>query len=133
MRDTHEGMPELLAAFERDGSCFATVRVTIDGDSRDIEFGVPATEYGALRRVLQSRPFDLMPGLQYRYFIVGSIGRTGEHAATMDIRIEQGRDARQLPFEMPLSLARNLYWFAQLRAFSEASHLEVTSVPAQTV
>ena len=133
MRDTHEGMPELLAAFEREGGYFGTVRVTLSDDMRDIEFGVPPEEYRALRHILQTRPFDQMPGLHYRYFIGHSIGRTGEHSATIDIRIEQGRSGRQLPFEVPLLLARNLYWFAQLKDFSDASHLHVTPVVTQEV
>ena len=133
MRDTHEGMPELLAAFERDGSYFGTVRVTLGGETRDIEFGVPLEEYRSLCRILQMRPFDQMPGLQYRYFIAHSIGRAGEHSANIDIRIEQGRSGRQFPFEVPLPLARNLYWFAQLKDFSDASHLHVTPVVTQEV
>lgn len=132
MRDTHEGMPELLAAFEREGRYFATVRVTL-GDTRDIEFGVPLDEYRALRHILQSRPFDQMPGLQYRYFIDHAIGRRSEHSATIDIRIEQGRSGRQLPFEVPLSLAQNLYWFAQLKDFSDASHLHITPLETREV
>jgi hypothetical protein len=133
MRDTHEGMPELLAAFERDGGHFGTARVTLSGDTRDIEFGVPLEEYRALRHILQTRPFDPLSTLPCRYFIAGSIGRAGEHTGKVDIRIEQGREGRHFPFEMPLSLARNFYWFAQLRKFSDASHLHVTPVATQEV
>jgi hypothetical protein len=131
MRDTHEGMPELVAAFERDAQYFASVRVTLAGDTRDIEFGVPAEEYRALHRILQTRPFDQLPGLRYRYFIVPSIARRGEDAAAIHVRIEQGGSGRQFPFGIPLSLARNLYWFAQLTEFSAAAHLQVTPVAAQ--
>jgi hypothetical protein len=131
MRDTHEGMPELLRAFERDASYFATVRVRLAGDTRDIEFGVPLDDYRALQRILQTRPFDQLPGLRYRYFIVSSIGRASEHTGRVAVRIEQGGDARQFPFEVPLSLARNLYWFARLKQFSDASHLHSTPVAAQ--
>src|ERR1700736_538498 len=133
MRDTHEGMPELLSAVERDGGYFGTVRIALSGDTRDIEFEIPPEEYRALRGILQTRPFDQMPGLHYRYFIAHSIGRAGEHTATLDIRIEQGGSGRQLPFEIPLALARHLYWFAQLKDFSDASHLHVTRVATQKV
>jgi hypothetical protein len=125
MRDTHEGMPELLSAYEREGSHFATVRVTLSGDSREIEFGVPIAEYRALRLILQTRPFDQLPGLHYRYFLSGSIGRSASKA-TVGIRIEQGRDGRQTRFEVPLPLAKNLYWFIRLKDFEDASHLHVT-------
>ena len=133
MRDTHEGMPELLASFERSGAYFATMRVTAGTETRDIEFGVPLDEYKALRRILQTHPFDPLSTLSCRYFIAGSISRAGEHTGKVDIRIEQGRDGRQFPFEMPLSLARNLYWFIQLRDFADASHLRTTSVATRKV
>ena len=103
MRDTHEGMPEPLAAFKqwalfRDGSCPAA------GDARDIEFGAPFGEYQALRRIFQSRRSIRLPGLRYRYFIDHAIGRTGEGTARIAIRIEQRRGGRQFPFEGPLVL-----------------------------
>lgn len=124
-------MPELLRAFERGEQYFATVRVTLAGDTRDIEFGVLLEEYRSLRRILQTRPFDQLPGISYRYFIVPSIGRRSEHTVRIYIRIEQGRDARQFPFDVPLSLGRNLYWFVQLKDFAAASHLHVTSIGRQ--
>src|SRR5438874_8608997 len=133
MRDTHEGMPELLAAFERDGGYFATMRVTAGAETRDVEFGVPLDDYKALRRILHTRPFDPLSTLPCRYFLAGSIARAGEHTGNVDIRIEQGGDGRQFPFEMPLSLARNLYWFIQLTDFADAAHLHTTPVGTREV
>ena len=125
MRDTHEGMPELVAAYERSGLYFGSVRVTIGGESRVFEFGVPIEDYKALRSILQTCPFERLPGIQYHYFIVPSIGRNGEHHANIEIRIEQGRNGRQVPFKVPLLLGRNLYWFAILKDFKDADHLHV--------
>ena len=123
MRDTHEGMPELVAAYDRDGHYFGCVAVTIAGESRQLEFGVQAESYRALRRILQSRPYDKLPGLQYRYFIAHAISRAGPNTVSVDIRIEQGPNGRQFPFEVPFALAQNLLWFAGLKDFSAASHL----------
>ena len=97
------------------------------------EFGVPEADYKAPRRILQIHPFDPLSTLPCRYFIAGSIDRAGEHMGKVDIRTEQGREGRQFPFEMPLSLARNLYWFARLKDFSDAFHLHVTRVTTQKV
>ena len=123
MRDTHDQMPEILDAYERGETYFGSVRVTIDDETRDLEFGVPIEDYKALRHILQTRPFDQLPGIQYRHFIAGSIGRLGENRASINIRIEQGHNGRQVTFEVPLSLARNLYWFFQLKDFKESAHL----------
>jgi len=133
MRDTHESMPELLAAYERDGQYFGSVRITISGASRAFEFGVPFDGFRSLRRILQTRPFDQMPGIQYRYFIGGSIGPRAEDRAVVDIRIEQGRDGRLMDFEVPLLLARNFYWFKKLKNYEDASHLHVIDEAAPEV
>jgi len=77
-------------------------------------------DYKALRRILQTRPFDPLSKLPCRYFIDGG-----------SIRIEQGREGRAFQFEMPDSLARNLLWFAWLRDFADAAHLRVTPVATQ--
>ncbi len=124
MRDSHDGMPELLGAYERDGQCFGAVAVTLDSEVRQFEFGLPRNDYAALRRIVQFRPFDQMPGLQYRYFVAGSVSRShGSSHVELSIRIEQGHTARQFPLEVPQPLAASLLWFAQLRDFAAASHL----------
>ena len=123
MRDNHDGMPELLTAYERGGQFFGAAAVTLGSDCRQFEFGLPNTDYMALRRILQSRPFDQLPGLHYRYFVADSPRRLGGDRVELTIRIEQDSSARQFPFEVPQSLAANLLWFARLRDFASASHL----------
>ena len=124
MRDNHDRMPELLTAYERDGQFFGAVAVTLGSECRQFEFGLPRDDYTALRRILQSRPFDQLPGLQYRYFIADSVSRTpGSSHVELSIRVEQGHTSRQFPFEVPQSLAANLLWFARLRDFTATSHL----------
>jgi hypothetical protein len=123
MRDTHEGMPELLSAYEREGPYFGLVAVTSGGETRHIEFGVQPDGYSALRRVLQSRPFDKLPGIRYRYFIAHAVFRASASIASVDMRIEQDANGRQFPFEVPIGLAQNLLWFADLKDFNDAAHL----------
>ncbi|MFZ2643761.1 MAG: hypothetical protein WA117_22405 [Verrucomicrobiia bacterium] len=117
-------MPELLAAYERDSNYFGVVAVTIGPDCRHMEFGIPPQSYQPLRRILQSRPFDKLPGLHYRYFIAHPPSRVPDSdRATLDIRIEQGSSGRQFPFEVPITLAATLLWFCELKDFNAASHL----------
>ncbi len=68
MRDNHDGMLEIIAAFEQDGHYFALVQLERDGKQKLFRFGVDRKGYLALKRVLQLRPFDQIPGIKYRYF-----------------------------------------------------------------
>lgn len=70
MRDNHEGMPEIVAAFEKDGQYFGIVGIQVSSESRQFQFGVSANGYRALRKILQLRPFDTMPGVKQRYEMI---------------------------------------------------------------
>lgn len=131
MRDNHDRMPELLTAYERDGNFFGAVAVTLAAECRQFEFGVPRGDYIALRRILQYRPFDQLPGVQYRYFLASSAFRKPDGDIEVSIRIEQNDTARQFQFEVPESLGRNLFWFAQLTDFAAASHLNAPSTESR--
>ena len=127
MRDNHEGLPEILSVSERDDQYFSTVSVAILGVTRHIEFGIPLDGYRALKRITQTRPFDLMPGLNYRYFIAHGFGRIpGREVSNAFFRIELGRDSKQISAEIPEGLAQNLKWFVELSSFDQASHLKIT-------
>jgi hypothetical protein len=123
MRDNHEGLPELIDANERNAAFFAVVAVTVGGETRHFEIGLQEDAYRAARRVLESRPFDQLPGIPYRYFFVPKVGRTDRGTAEVDFRIEQDPTGRQFSFEIPLRLAQNFMWFFELKDFTSASHL----------
>ena len=118
MRDNHEGYPELITAYERDDHYFGVVGLTIDGETRKLEFGVTKKSYYALKRILTTRPFDKMPGLKYRYFLVDSVmlGPTYKIA----VRIELEKRGIQYYFEAPIDLIQNLLWFIRLKSFKDA-------------
>ncbi|MGB8352614.1 MAG: hypothetical protein WCD79_01870 [Chthoniobacteraceae bacterium] len=124
MRDNHQGLPEIIAVTERDGNYFGSVGATVGSETRAIEFGCTLDCYRALKRILQMRPFDKMPGVAYRYFFVPTSKRVAERRTVeVEFRIEQGKDAKRFPVEIPETLAANLEWFHALQDFSEASHL----------
>ena len=125
MRDNHDGMPELIAAFESDGHYFATVEVTIGEDAKRFQFGISRKSYRLLKNILQLRVFDMMPGLEYRYFYGGSWCPLDSEHAEMSVRIEQGRDATSTNFKITKELHANLLWFSRLESFDQASYLEV--------
>ena len=124
MRDNHEGMPEIIDAFEVDGQYFGVVRVEISGESRKFGFGVSQTGYRALKRVLQLRPLDSLPGLKHRYYFAAAYHKAGDSLEyEMKVRVEQGKNGKQVATRGPKELLANLRWFMELKDFSEAAHL----------
>jgi hypothetical protein len=121
MRDNHAGMPEIIDAFQIDIHYFAVVEIEIERVFKKFQFGVSREGCLALRRTLQLRPFDLMPGLHYRYFYSGS---GGSEKYKMNVRIELNKDATKAEIEIPKTLHANLLWFDRLKSFDEALYLE---------
>jgi hypothetical protein len=124
MRDNHEGMPEIIDAFEEGGQYFGVIRVEIGAESRKFRFGVSQAGYRTLRRVLQLHPFDSLPGLKHRYYFAGAYWMVADSSdCGMKVRIEQGKNGKQVDVRVPKDLLSNLRWFAGLKDFSEAAHL----------
>jgi len=122
MRDNHEGMLEFVDAFEKSGQYFAIVEKA----SRRFQFGVSVKGYRVIRKTMQLRPFDMMPGLQYRYFCVSSQRAVlGTENYRMQVRIELGRDATKEGIDIPKDLHANLLWFQRLENLEEAAYLEL--------
>jgi hypothetical protein len=97
MRDNHEGMPEIIDAYEKEGLYFGVVEITLGKICKQFQFGVSRDGYRALRRILQLRQFNAMPGLKDRHFFALSYGEiSGSSDYKVGIRIEQGRDGRKL-------------------------------------
>jgi hypothetical protein len=63
MRDNHEGLPELITAFERENRYFGVVQVTIGVETRAYEIGLNTNAYGGFKKMIPLCPFDKMPGL----------------------------------------------------------------------
>ncbi len=130
MRDNHDGSPEILDAYEREGNYFGIVRVSINNVSKDFEFGINLDAYHALRRILTMRPFEQGPGIKYRYFSVPSAKRSDDPSkCETAVRVEQGNRSKQFHVNAPEPLISNLLWFFKLKDFEDAKHLrEVHSV-----
>src|SRR6266404_2328403 len=109
MRDTHEGMPEIIDAFEKDGQYFGVVRIQRGRVHKQFQFGVSLDGYRALRKILQLRPFDSMPGVKHKHFFARSYGKIpGSLHYKTDVRVEQGRDGEQIEVHVPKDLLANL-------------------------
>ena len=125
MRDNHDGYPELLDAYERDGLYFGAVRVTVAGEAVAFEFGVEHRGHLSLKKVLQTRPFD--PLGKHRYFFTGNFSKREPDSDTISfgIRIEQGANGKSFgDFSGPVSLVSNLLWFQSLKDLKNAAALK---------
>ena len=124
MRDNHEGMPEIIDAFEKEGHYFGIVEIGIDGIYKKFQFGVSHKNYLVLKRILQLRPFDKMPGLKHRYFFVEAYYKIEDTTdCGMYIRVEQDKNGKQVDVRVPKDFLANLIWFSRLENFDEAAHL----------
>jgi hypothetical protein len=121
MRDNHEGMIEFVDAFEQDGRYFAVVELKL----KRFQFGISRPGYLALKKTRQLRPFDLMPGLKYRYFYASSQRKLGDDEFSMNVRIELDRDATSKELAIPKDLHANLLWFSRLENIADAEYLEI--------
>lgn len=129
MRDSHEGMPEILGVIEEDGRGFAVIELEKEKRRQRYRFGVTQEGFSALKSLLQLRPFDQMPGVAYRFFFVIGIRSKASGKSGMTIRVELDRIGKQLDMEAPLELIANLEWFRQLTDWNSAEHLAMTGVP----
>lgn len=129
MRDGHDGMPEIIDAFKENELYFGVFAVEFNGVRKKFRFGVTRSGYLTLKRVLQLRPFDMMPGLIYKYFYAGGSFRVLDTKTLelgdceIGIRVEQGNKGKTVSLESPKELMQNLNWVKQLKDFSEAAHL----------
>ena len=115
MRDNHDGYPELLDAYERDGLYFGAVRVTVADEVASFEFGVEQRGFVTLKQILQTRPFD--PLEKHRYFFKGNFTKREPDSDTVSfgVRIEQDINGKSFEnFRGPVSLVSNLLWFQSL-------------------
>jgi hypothetical protein len=121
MRDDHDGMLEFIDAYEKDEHFYAVVEFR----SKKYQFGISLRGYKILKRIMQLRPFDMMPGRNYRYFYLGSNKGSGDNQFLMNVRVELDKDARKEKLSIPQDLHANLLWFARLENMSEAEYLEI--------
>jgi hypothetical protein len=99
----------------------------VDNATVLVEFGVSDAGYYAIKRILDTRPFDQMPGIQHRYYFSGSFRKAVNakpDSFLFGVRIGQGTVAKTLEFSGPKMLLENLLWFQKLKSSEEISHLK---------
>ena len=123
MRSNDSFMPEIIETFEKNGSYFCIIQLERNNESRRYRATVTGDSYSALRKILSQRPFSTMPGVVYRYFFVPVWFKTLDGKRAIVVRVEQGRDSKQVDVEATQELSVTLTWFHQLKDWNEAEHL----------
>jgi hypothetical protein len=123
MREDVRMHPQIVDAYERGDHFFAAIGLYREECDRVFELGISAASYAALKRVLNFRPFSAMPGLTYRRFFLPVYCRNEGDTASVEFRIEQGRDGKAFRFDLPKDLIANLLWFDEMTDFRPAAHL----------
>jgi hypothetical protein len=125
MKSRDDQLAELLRPTEKDGHYFGIIRVERGAEQKCFQFGIGKEAYSALKRALDERPFDQMPGLRHRYYFAGA-ARLENGRAVMAVRVVQGRDIKTVDVEAPIDLVSNLVWFDKLADWTEADHLVIS-------
>lgn len=124
MRDNSQDMIELVRTIESDGHFFAVFSACFDGSWQNFQIGIQKDAHASLKKVFQKRPFDSLPGIQYRYFFTGTYSNgkdTGQ--PSIQVRIESEGQATSEYFRVPIELLQNLIWFSELSDSADALHL----------
>jgi hypothetical protein len=116
MRDTHEGMIELLDASHTDNVYSAVIRHKIADKVLKLRFAIDISDYGRLKHILQFRPFENTGLAPYRYFFPLSYRKDIENQeiAHIAVRVEQLDRHKQYEFETSIKFVSNLLWFNSL-------------------
>jgi hypothetical protein len=123
MRDLDPLAPEILETGAEPAGAFGEVALARGGETARFRFAVSVEGQAVLRRILNTRPFDAMPGLTYRYYYAAQGGRGVPMTHLLYVRVEQGRQARTIEFEAPADLVGVLDWFRGLPDFEAATAL----------
>ena len=125
MRDNHDKLPEILEALKENENFFCVVAMERAEQTRKFRIGISRESYLALKQLFETRPFDQMSGISYRYFFVPNVQRLNDGRVMTTVRVEQGKNGKQIEIKTPKELFANLKWFFELDDWSKADHLLV--------
>ena len=117
MRDTNEGMIELLDASNEDNIYSAVIRHKISDEELKLRFSIEQADYARLKRILEFRPFENLGFAPYKYFFALSYHKDTENQELVHtgIRVEQLDRHKQFEFVVSIKFLSNILWFYSLK------------------
>ncbi len=112
MRDTHDGMIEILDANLNEGVYSSLVECLINSELLKLKFSIIASDYQRLKKILQFRPFENTGIAPYRYFFTLRYRKDVDNKdlAFFNIRVEQLDKHKQFEFCISQKYIANLLW-----------------------
>lgn len=127
MRDTNEGMIELLDASNEDNIYSAVIRHKISDEELKLRFSIEQADYARLMRILEFRPFENLGFVPYKYFFALSYYKDTENKGLVhtDIRVEQLDRHNQFEFVLSIKFLSNILWFHSLKDKELIEHMVI--------
>ena len=124
MRDTNEGMVELLDALRENNSYGCKASITLNTEEIMVKFGTNEQGWILLKKLLSFQPFENVSSGKYRYYFTSSYRQKGEDVLA-GIRVEQGQRHKNFELELTKELNANLLWFFLKKDKTEVAHLMI--------
>lgn len=124
MRDTNEGMVQIIDAIKENGFYGCVARIALNNEEIQVKFGTNEMGYMLLKKLLSFQPFEKVSSGKYRYYFSGSYCQHGENVLA-GVRIEQGQRHKKFELELSQELNANLLWFLIQKDKSQIAHLIV--------
>ncbi|WP_426061628.1 hypothetical protein [Hymenobacter sp. B1770] len=122
MRDTNEGMVELLDALRENGFYGCKASITLGNEKVKVKFGTNERGWIMLKKLLSFQPFENVSFGKYRYYFTSSYRQNGEDVLA-GIRVEQGQRHKRFELELTKELNANLIWLILRKDKTEVAHL----------
>jgi len=116
MRDSNEGMIEIVGSQKNDSSYFSIIRLVWNSKDYTLKFGIVEEDYLNIKNIISFRPFENTGFSAYSYFFSGSYQK--DHPtkgdSTMSVKVEQQNKSKQYYFKISTGYIANLIWFKQV-------------------
>ena len=125
MRDTNEGMIELLGVSDNDNIYSSVIKLKISNEELNLRFGIECSDYARLKSILQYRPFENTGVAPYRYFFSLSYGKKPEKEGLgfIKVRVEQLDRHKEYEFCLSVRYISNILWFRSLKDKSKIEQM----------
>lgn len=121
----HEGLPEILRAYEDGGRCFGVINVPGGRGTTRCEVALQGKAWEAIQSVLRWRPFGEAAREQYRYFFAprSRPAREGKPGSRLTVRVEKAGATETKDIPAPPALVSLFRWLREPGACEQVASM----------